>query len=265
MPQTMKYGPLGRHELDIYPARRKSGDKMAPVLVFLYGGSWKEGRKSLYGFLGKAFAAKGFCVVVPDYRLYPETRFPGFVEDAALALAWVKESIHQFGGDADQLHLMGHSAGAHIGALLCLDEGHLDQVDLTPSHLTSFTGVAGPYSFNPLESANVACVFEHLDDINSARPIKHAHGSAPPMLLLDSINDKTVPKHNSEHLHNALAEAGGRVSRITYPLPGHIGIIAAISLPLRFLAPVLRDSSSFMKAVDKQAPSEENIPRKSAL
>ncbi len=254
-PHNASFGPESRHGIDIYPATARPRGGLAagpaPVLVFVYGGGWTEGRRSLYGFLGRAFAARGFCVAIPDYRLYPETRYPSFVEDAALALRWVTDHIAEFGGDPARLHLMGHSAGAHTGALLCLDDQHLAAVGLSPSHITSFTGVAGPYSFNPLESAGVRPVFEHLEDINVARPIKRAHGNAPPMLLLHSTRDRTVGVHNSEFLYAAITEAGGAVRRITYPLIGHIAIIASIAAPLRFLAPVLRDSVAFMREVDE--------------
>jgi len=250
MPETAQYGPLERHKIDIYPARRRAGKELSPVLVFIYGGGWTDGSRSLYRFLGNAYAAKGFTVAVPDYRLHPEARYPDFVDDAALALRWVTDHVSEFGGNADRIHLMGHSAGAHIGALLCLDEAHLAAVDLAPHAITSFTGISGPYSFNPLEIDSTRAIFEHLDNIDIARPIKHAHGEAPPMLLLHSKPDKTVGIHNSEHLHAAITDAGGKAQHIAYSLPGHVGIIVSIAAPVRFLAPVFRDSLAFMRAAD---------------
>jgi len=253
VPQTTQYGPLERQQIDIYPAKQGQAgqnDAPAPVLVFIYGGGWNSGRRSLYRFLGRAYAAKGFTVAIPDYRLHPDVRFPHFVDDAALALQWVTDHIGEYGGDPARLHLMGHSAGAHTGALLSLDKRHLNAVGLAPSHIKSFTGVAGPYSFNPLEFDSTRPIFEHLDDVDIARPIKHVRGDAPPMLLLHSKPDKTVPLHNSDHLHKALADAEGRVQQITYARPGHVGIILTIALPARFIAPVLRDSVNFMRTCD---------------
>lgn len=259
MPQTAQYGPLERHQIDIYPAKGRANQDAAPVLVFIYGGGWNSGRRSLYRFLGRAYAAKGFTVAIPDYRLHPEVRFPDFVDDAALALRWVADQIGEYGGDPARLHLMGHSAGAHTGALLSLDKRHLSAVDLSPSHIKSFTGVAGPYSFNPLEYDSTRPIFEHLEDIDVARPIKHAHGDGPPMLLLHSKPDRTVPVHNSDHLHRAITEAGGRVRQITYRVPGHVGIILTIAPPARLIAPVFRDSVTFMRACDETA--EETVGR----
>jgi acetyl esterase/lipase len=256
MPLSFQYGPLERQGIDIYPAKRSDG-AAAPVLVYIYGGGWNSGRRSLYRFLGNAFAAKGYTVAIPDYRLHPEARFPDFVDDVALALRWVKDNIAAHGGDPDRLHLMGHSAGAHTGALLSLDQRHLRAVDLSPGHITSFTGIAGPYSFNPLEYDSTRPVFEHLEDVDVARPIKHAHGDAPPMLLLHSRPDKTVPIHNTEHLHTAITEAGGNARHIAYPLVGHVAIIVSIAAPARLMAPVFRDSLAFMRACETETPIQD--------
>ncbi len=87
-----------------------------------------QGSKDKYIFVGEALASKGFIVVIPNYRLYPQVKFPEFVEDGALALKWVHKNIHQFGGDSNDLYVMGHSAGAHIAALLTLDEHYLESV-----------------------------------------------------------------------------------------------------------------------------------------
>lgn len=256
MPQTEAYGEKPRQLIDIYPARTcAAADGPAPVLVYLYGGSWQNGERTIYGFLGKAFAKRGFTVAIPDYHLYPEARFPDFVDDAALAVKWVHENIHRFGGDPTRIHLMGHSAGAHIGALLSLDDQYLGAAGLPRQTLASFIGVAGPYSFNPLESDGVRAVFEHLPDINVARPIKQVgektfDPATPPMLLLHSTGDTTVPKHNSEHLHAALTERGQSVKQIVYPVIGHKAIIISIAAPVRFMAPVLRDTLQFIRDVD---------------
>ncbi len=247
MSHTQAYGPEPRQKIDIYPAQTAGP---APVLLYLYGGSWQNGERTLYGFLGKAFARRGFTVAVPDYRLYPEVRFPDFVHDAALAAKWVTENIARFGGDPSRVHLMGHSAGAHTGALLMLDGQYLSQAGFSQNPISSFTGVAGPYSFNPLESDNVRPVFEHLTDIDVARPIKHLSSAPPPMLLLHSKGDKTVPPHNSVHLHDALTERGQTVRHIVYPVLGHKAIIASIAAPLRFTAPVLRDTIAFIRDVE---------------
>ena len=95
------------------------------MIVFFYGGKWQSGTKEMYGFLAAALTARGYVVVIPDYRLYPEVRFPDFIADSARALRWTRDNIAAFGGDARLLFVMGHSAGAQLAALVCTDERYL--------------------------------------------------------------------------------------------------------------------------------------------
>ena len=87
------YGPGERQVLDVYlPARvlhhwPADANAGAPVVVFFYGGSWQSGERKDYLFVGEALASRGFVAVLPDYRTYPATTFPGFVDDAAQAVA----------------------------------------------------------------------------------------------------------------------------------------------------------------------------------
>ena len=79
----VSYGEGARHKLDIYRPAQPGG----PVVVFFYGGGWRAGDRAMYRFVGAALADRGFTVVIPDYRVYPEVLFPAFVDDAAEAVA----------------------------------------------------------------------------------------------------------------------------------------------------------------------------------
>jgi acetyl esterase/lipase len=82
--QAQAYGAGPRQRLDVYaPPGRPTH---APVAVFFYGGSWDSGRRQDYSWVGRALASRGFVAVVTDYRIYPEVRYPGFLEDGALAV-----------------------------------------------------------------------------------------------------------------------------------------------------------------------------------
>src|SRR5688572_14225484 len=101
---AIAYGPRARHQLDIYLPTNVSA--AAPVVVFFYGGNWNSGERADYRFVGAALAAKGFIAVLPDYRLYPEVRYPDFLADSALAVRWVFEHIDKSGGDSRRVFLM---------------------------------------------------------------------------------------------------------------------------------------------------------------
>lgn len=93
-----------------------------PVFVYVHGGGWKAGDKAQVGDKPAIFTAKGWSFVSINYRLLPAGRHPKNVEDVAAALAWVHDHIAESGGDPGRIFIMGHSAGAHLAALVATDE-----------------------------------------------------------------------------------------------------------------------------------------------
>src|SRR4051794_31202998 len=112
-----------RMKLDVYGPKNPSGP--APVVMFIYGGSWKQGSRNDYQFVGHALAANGFVVVIPDYRLYPEVSYPKFLEDNAAAAKWIQDNIGTYGGDTSRFFIAGHSAGAYNAVMLGLEKSFL--------------------------------------------------------------------------------------------------------------------------------------------
>lgn len=249
--RDVAYGPDARHRLDIY---RPEAGPVKGTIVFLYGGSWTSGDRQLYKFMGTSFARAGYVFVVPDYRVYPQVRFPAFVEDAALALSWVNSHIGAYDGDGSRFALMGHSAGAHIGALLLFDPQWLGAHGLTPDLINAYVGLAGPYTFNPMERGNTQPIFETAADPDRVRPIKMVAEAAarglPRMLLLHGSVDATVGKRATELLGEALRDAGVSVETHIYPRLAHIGVISSMAWPLRWRAPVLSDVLAFLARGD---------------
>jgi acetyl esterase/lipase len=251
----LPYGDDPRQRLDLYLPDRLAG--RAPVVVFFYGGRWEAGDKGQFQFVGQALASRGFVAVIPDYRRYPAVRFPRFVEDGAAAVAWVRDNVGEFGGDAGSIHLMGHSAGAHIAALLALDHDYLAAAGVAPGAITSLIGLAGPYDFLPLDDPTLEAIFA-VEDIAATQPITFADRSAPPTLLLHGADDLTVRPANSERLAAALRAAGNQVELRLYPGVGHVGLVIALAAPLRWLAPVGADVSDFLRATSP--PGERGPP-----
>ncbi len=242
-----RYGMLPRQQLDIYSP--KSGEAaLCPVVIFFYGGSWQTGERGQYRFVGEALAAQGFIAVVPDYRVYPEVKFPTFVEDGAAAVRWVHDHILEFGGDPRRVFLMGHSAGAHIAAMLALDPRHLAAQGLSPEDLRGFIGLAGPYDFLPLKSAALVDIFGGADGIPDTQPITFVSTRSPPALLLHGADDTTVRPGNSDRLSARMRQLGGSVSETIYKGIGHSGILLALSSPFKGIAPVRADVAAFVRA-----------------
>ena len=223
------YGPDPRHRLDVYKPAEPGPAK--PVIVFLYGGSWKKGKRVDYEFVGQSFASRGFVTVVPDYRLYPEVQFPAFVEDAAAAIAWVRKNISAHGGDPDRIVLSGHSAGAHIAAMVAYDGRYLKSAGVPAGSIAGLAGLAGPYSFDPLAYRTIRPIFQTASPPESARPISFVTADAPPALLLHGTSDGTVYPKNSEELNAKLRANGVPVRLVELEEVGHIGILLALAEP----------------------------------
>jgi acetyl esterase/lipase len=242
------YGPEPRQKLDLYTPKRRP---VRATVLFLYGGSWKSGERRLYRFLGQAMAGRGYQLAVADYRLYPEVRYPAFVEDGARAFAWVKHHIGGYGGDPARVFLMGHSAGAYNAAMLAVDRQWLAPYGLQPDDVLALVSLAGPLSFNPLETESTRDIFVTAADISAARPIKLAAAgarAAPPMLFLHGTADATVGMHNSQNMAAAVTEARGTAELKLYQDVGHLGVIACFAWPLRWKAPCLNDVDAYFTA-----------------
>lgn len=97
----------------------------SPVLVYVHGGGWRRGDKSAVHGKAEYFTSHGWVFVSVNYRLLPAGRHPANVEDVAFALAWVQEHIEAHGGSRSEIFLLGHSAGAHLAALVATDDRHL--------------------------------------------------------------------------------------------------------------------------------------------
>jgi len=236
------YGIAPRQKLDIYRPRFTTGP--SPVLIFFYGGNWQAGSKADYRFVGEAFAAKGFIVVIPDYRLYPEIRYPAFLDDGAAAVSWTLSHLAQLGGDPERLHLMGHSAGAYTAAMLALDGRWLGA---QRTKIKSTVGLAGPYDFLPLTDPALQDIFSTEADLSRTQPITFADGSAAPMFLASGRKDDTVSPGNSQRLAERIRAHGG-VAVEKYYDTGHVGLVAALARPLRFIAPLFTDVATFLGA-----------------
>jgi acetyl esterase/lipase len=193
--RDQSFGPNTRHRLDVYRPKTPCPD--GPVVIFWYGGGWTSGDRATYGFVGSALAGRGITTVVPDYRHYPEVTFPGFVDDAALAYAWVAKNVAMNGAKPRPIIVMGHSAGAHTAALLAYDQGYLMRAGSNLPKPTGLIGLAGPYSFDPTTWPTTKQIFATAPSADSARPVSFIRPGAPPALLLHGAADTTVRRPQS--------------------------------------------------------------------
>lgn len=233
--KDLSYGEAAWQTLDVHLANPQDSSDTAvqasdagrPVVVFLYGGGWTSGKKDQYYFAASAFTDQGYVVVLPDYVKYPEGKFPTFVHDSAKAIAWTKKNISQHGGNPEQIFIVGHSAGAHIGALLVSDEQYLKADGLAPCNITAFAGMAGPYNFTPEEKPYTK-IFGPEENYPKMKVMNFIEGDEPPMILLHGTDDATVGILNKDSLVEKIEQAGGEYANISYPGGSHVGILLSL-------------------------------------
>jgi acetyl esterase/lipase len=212
------YADGPRRKLDLYLPEQPRDDGKA--IVFFYGGGWREGDKEGVKFVGQALAARGVTVIIPNYRLFPEVRFPEFIEDGAKAVRWAVDRI-----GADKLFIMGHSAGAEIAAMLLVDTPYLKDVGVDRMKLRGLIGLSGPYDFPPSGPIN-ADVFVGSDR-RSIETISYVHAPLPPALIIHGKDDDYVDPASSERLAAAWRKAGAPVELKLYPGVAHGDLIGA--------------------------------------
>ena len=246
---AVPYGPLPRHRLDVYVPTTAAPQGGFPVVVFFYGGSWNRGERADYRFVGEALASRGVLALLADYRLYPEVRYPDFLADCALALAFGLQETSRRGGDPRRVFVMGHSAGAYNAAMLALDAKRLASAGHAPSELAGWIGLAGPYDFLPMSNPDARPVFFHPNYPEGTQPLQYAANGSPRSFLAAPIEDSLVnPQRNTVGLARRLRSAGAAVELKLYPRVNHMTLIASLAGPLRWLAPVLDDVVGFIEA-----------------
>jgi acetyl esterase/lipase len=207
-----------KHKLDLYLPKDK---KNFPVLVFIHGGSWRSGDKSLYGPLGNRFAKLGIGVVVPSYRLMPKSPHPAQIEDTAAAFAWVYKNIAQYGGDANRIYIAGHSAGGHLVALLALDPVYLAKYDIPLTAIKGVAALSGVYDVSKIQG------FANPGE-DSPSPIAHVHVKSPPFLVSYCQWDYLALPLQAREFAGALKKSFDPVELLYVPGQGHISEIIHI-------------------------------------
>ncbi|MGB0955527.1 MAG: alpha/beta hydrolase [Panacagrimonas sp.] len=251
------YSPGQDLRMDIYTP---NGLQNAPVVLFFYGGRWSSGSKDEYKFVGEALASRGFVAAIADYRLYPKVRFPAFVEDGARAVKWLNGNVQQYGGNPQKIFVMGHSAGAHIAALLSVREIYLEKVGGSRSMLRGMIGLAGPYDFLPITDPTLRDIFGPPENFEYSQPVLFAEGDNPPMLLMHGEDDDTVWVKNTRNLAAAVSKAGGPVETVIYPKMGHGRMVASLSRPLRGQTDVIQHVADFVTRWSDQRYVDSNAP-----
>jgi acetyl esterase/lipase len=210
--RRLPYAPGGRRfELDVYARKDRPGGR--PVLLQVHGGAWMIGTKEQQGIpLMMQMAAYGWVCVAVNYPLSPRARWPEHLVALKRAIKWIRENVHDYGGDPSFVAVTGGSAGGHLAAMLALtpDDPSLqpgfEQVDTSVQACVPHYGVydftdesGAKFAKHRLDSLIKPVVMPrgatYPDDFRAASPLFRVDGrnDIPPFFVIHGRNDTLVP------------------------------------------------------------------------
>lgn len=233
-----------KHRLDLFLPEGEGW----PVLVFVHGGGWTAGDKSLraggadvYSNIGRYYAAQGFGTAVINYRLQPAVSWREQVDDVARAVAWVHANVAAHGGDPGSLFLMGHSAGAQLSAFVALDRRPLSKFGLSTDVLCGVVAVSGAgYDLADEKTYQLDADFEWYESLfragdpgddwlREASAISYVRPDAPSFMLVHVTNEWQSLQHQNRLMHAALSEAGADSRLLVVQGQGHNRMVLTLS------------------------------------
>jgi acetyl esterase/lipase len=206
--QTLTYAtPVGHAlQLDLYPPDAAS--PKAPLVIWIHGGCWAFGGPRTEFFV-RDLTQEGFAVASIGYRLSTTARFPAQLDDCRDALHYLRRHARELHLDPRAIHLAGASAGAHLAALLALEEGRANVRAVLllypPTDLTAYAGQKLRFGYIPLLLGGSIADKRAL--AREASPINHIRRDAPAFYILHGARDIVVPVAHSENFHRKLQAA----------------------------------------------------------
>lgn len=243
-----------KHRLDLFHPDAKGW----PVVVFVHGGGWEDGDKSLrvggediYGNIGRFYASHGIGVAVINYRLQPEVNWRQQVADVAEAVAWVKIHAGSYGGDPSRIFLAGHSAGGHlasfvalnravamrhglprIAGVICVSGAGLDMTDAETYRL----GNRVSYYAQRFAEAGANPGWQR-----NASPATFASKESPRFLILYAEGETAPLKRQARHFHEVLDRKGASNRLVAVPGESHARIVLTLSRADKTAGPAILD------------------------
>ena len=235
--------------LDLYLPEGKSHESL---VVFVHGGGWRAGDKSMDGLdtFVQLWINQGVALASINYRLSPTFKHPAQMEDVASAFAWLRANAGHYGWDPNNMFLAGHSSGAHLATLLALDPKYLQEQKLTPKDIRGVIAISGIYNlgelFEPgISPTRVELTFPKdrkvLDDASPIYHVGNAGPDTPPLLIAYSDNDMFGLNEQAKALYDYMLQRNLPVQMVKLANRDHSGSLTGISKGVMYKDPLGRD------------------------
>lgn len=241
-------------KLDIYSPKKV--DKSSEVLVFIHGGNWVRGKKSIYHFLGKGFAKKNIVTVIINYRLSPKGTYDSLATNAAMAVKWVRENISLYNGDTNNIFVSGHSAGGHLAALIATNNTYFNKLYIAnpikgtilidPFGLDMYTYLT---LYHGRDSLYYPIFSSNPETWKKASPIFHLKKDMPAFLMLLGTKTNSAITIGSYSFLKALQPYKPNTQLILVKGKRHIGMI------FQFLNPCVKSYKDIIDFIHQESKS----------
>lgn len=217
------YGDLPGEKLDVFVPDGVDG---APVHFFIHGGYWQSMDKSDFDYVASGLVARGAVTVVVNYTLAPDVDMDEIVRQNRAALAWVWHNISQYGGNPDDIHVSGHSAGGHLTAMMALTDWHGFDAGLPGNLVKSALPISGVFELEPI----MKCFLNDVLSLDQGQVMRNSPAilvaPQPVPVLLTLGGDETVEFHRQTNDYaETLKTQGAEVQVVIPPGLNHFTIV----------------------------------------
>ena len=234
----LAYGPTARNRLDLFPAP----GKCRGLLLYIHGGYWQRGDKSVYSFIAEPFLHKGFSVALMNYQMCPEVRLSDIAPQARQAITWLWRNAGELGLPNHNFNVMGHSAGGHLTAEMLLTNWPAVDTGLPREFLNAAVAVSGIYDFEPILycSENEGLRLD-AKEARRVSPIYRKPALDIPHLVAYGSNEPTEMRRQSEAYVNVMSAHFSTLELLALPQADHFETVDVLAD---------KDSELFMRTIN---------------
>lgn len=224
----LAYGPGPRDRLDYFPAVEPGG----ALLVYIHGGYWQRGDKSLYSFVAAPFVERGIGVTMVNYDLCPAVRLAAITPQLRRALAWLWQAAPELGFSPARLHLMGHSAGGHLASMMMAVDWPALDAALPADLVKSAIPISGLYELEPLRRTSINELLGlDQEEAMAESPLSLRPATDAPQLVVVGGEEPSEWHRQADLYASSWGREGPKMTRYDEPGVDHFDVVNRLADP----------------------------------
>ena len=220
------YGEGERDKLDFF----HGGDRQGLVVVYIHGGYWQRSDKTLHSFLSEPFVSHGVSMAVLNYDLTPAVRMPQIPPQIRKAVAWLWNASSELGFAREKLHLMGHSAGGHLTAMMMATDWPAVGKDLPSDLIKSAIPISGVYELEPLVHTSINAIpqMDVAEAVAESPAFIPPLTDAPQLLVVGEAETREFHRQSDDYRAKFRTEAR-KMERYDVPGADHFDVLERLA------------------------------------